>query len=469
MKKTKILATYGPAIASEQKIRRLVKAGVNAFRVNCSHGDKSDFVAAARLIRRATRSAGYPVGLLFDISGPKLRVARFDGELPVAAKERITLTSGKTDLADKTLGVNHPGIIASVKKGHRVFIDDGQLIFTVRSTAKGTVKLEANNAGTILPGKGINLPDSDIQIPTIGEKDKEDIATAIECDVDYIALSFVRTGDDIIELRRIIHRLGGRQRVIAKLEKPEAITNLEIIMNLVDGVMVARGDLGVELPPSEVPRLQKKIIKVANQHHKPVIVATQMLESMRFNPRPTRAEVNDVATAVFDFADCVMLSAETAAGKYPVEAVETMSNVIERTEESAEPPMVDVHSHLMRDTVPLAIADAVSRSDRFCRPSAVFAFTTSGFTAQMIANLFPPPPVIALTPDKRVMRQLTLHRSVYSIKIRQPKSFEDMLDTVQSVGRKHKLIRKGDSVVITGGAPFGSTVPTNFMMFHTVK
>jgi pyruvate kinase len=468
VKKTKVLATYGPAIASVAMIRRLVKTGVNAFRVNCSHGSHDDFVKAAAVIRQGTRGAVYPIGLLVDISGPKLRLDRFDGEIKIAKGKRITLTAGRSNLGQGIVGVNHPGIIRSLKKGETVYIDDGRYAFTVVSADSRQAVIRSLNAGTLLPGKGINLPQSDIRIPTITAKDREDIKTAVELDADFIALSFVRSGDDILEAKKIIHRLGGRQKLIAKLEKREAIDNLDDIMLMSDGVMVARGDLGVELPPAEVPRLQKRIIALANMHHKPVIVATQMLESMRFSPRPTRAEVNDVASAVFDFADAVMLSAETATGKYPLETVQTMTAVIDSTEAACVTPTVLQREQMLVPPVPFAIAEAVSRANVHCKSEVIFAYTTSGFTAELISNLFPPQPVIALAPDLKMVRRLSLFRSVYPIHIAQPKSFDDMMKFADRVCRKFKLARPGHKVIITGGAPFGSTAPTNFMMFHEV-
>ena len=466
MKKTKIVATFGPAIASQKMVSRLAAAGVNLFRINCSHGTTADFVKAAGLIRRGTREAPFPVGLLFDISGPKLRLERFSGELPIRPGEELTLSATGTDLEKKIIAVNHPAIISSIKKGERVFLDDGTIIFEARTAGRKQVVLKAVNGGTVLPGKGINLPDSNIAIPTISDKDRADIATAVKLKADYIALSFVRTGDDIIEARQVVKSCGGKQDVIAKLEKREAIENLENIMLVSDGVMVARGDLGVELPFEELPRLQKRIINIANRHHKPVIVATQMLESMRFSPRATRAEVNDVASAVFSHVDAVMLSAETATGKYPLETVRAMRKVIEASEKdgSGKPPQIE--GHLIKSEITHAIAQAVSESTGQCPTKLIFAFTASGFTASVISNLFPKQPVIALTPRKEVLTKLSLMRSVYPVMIRHPKSFDEMVRQVKDVCRRYKLARTGDRVIITGGAPFGSNVGTNFMMFY---
>ncbi len=468
MKRTKILATYGPAITSAKLLSRLIASGVNAFRINCSHGNSDEWRAAAVAIRKAASKAPYPVGILFDISGPKLRVDQFEGSIDVTRRDTITFTSGKSKVEDRLIAVNHPQIIKSVKKGERLFVDDGNLVFEILSADGREVVCKAVNSGKLLPGKGINLPDTDIGIPTITSKDRKDIKTAVECDADFVALSFVRSGDDIIEARKLIKRYGGRQAVIAKLEKREAIDDLEGIMLLSDGVMVARGDLGVELPPAELPNLQKRIIRMANCHHKPVIVATQMLESMRFSPRATRAEINDVATAVYDFADAVMLSAETATGRYPLEAVKTMSDVILAAETQCLHQHVDLQKHLIGSPIPYAVAMSVSESDHYCETEVIFAFTTTGFTAGLISNLFPPQPVIALTLDEKVMNQLSLYRSVYAILLKQPTSFDDMMDKVNVLSKKYRLARKGDRVVITGGAPFGSTAQTNFMLFHEV-
>lgn len=468
-KHTKILATFGPAVASAAQVRRLVKAGVNAFRVNCSHGSRSEFEAAVAVIRKGTSGAPFPVGIMFDISGLKLRLARFEGRLVVRRGDRVTLTSGAVDLAHKQIGVNHPEIVRAVKKSHRVFIDDGKLMFEVIAAGNRSLTVRALNDGELLSAKGINLPDSQIALPSITAKDKQDLRSAVELGADYVALSFVRSAADIAEARRIISRAGGQQKIIAKLEKGEAIHALEEIMLASDGVMVARGDLGVELPPSELPRTQKQIIALANRLHKPVLVATQMLESMRFSPRATRAEINDVASAVFDFADVVMLSAETASGQYPVESVQTMTDVILATEPAARPRMLLTEERIVRSASTLAIAQAVSNPNSSCPIKVICSYTTSGYTPEVISNLFPPVPILALTPFAPVARQMALYRSIYACLIRQPKTFEEMIRIVNREVLRHRLAQKGELVAITGGYPFGSTVPTNILKYHVVE
>ena len=468
MKHTKILATYGPSVNSVETLTKLIDAGVNAFRVNCSHGDKNDLIAAAKTIREATKKAKFPIGMLFDISGPKLRLDRFKGEIKIEAGQQITITSGESDLAANVIGVNHPAIISSVKKGERLLIDDGNMIFDILSASRTEVVARAQFAGTLLPAKGINLPDTDIQIPTITDKDKEDIKTAVECGADFIALSFVRSGDDIIEARQLLKKHGSHALVIAKLEKREAIGNLDEIMMVVDGVMVARGDLGVELPPAELPRLQKRIVRVANRYHRPVIVATQMMESMRFSPRATRAEINDVATAVFDFSDAVMLSAETASGDFPIEAVKAMADTIVAAEVENRPPTVQMDEHMLKSPVPYSIAGAVRASEEYCDTRAIFALTMSGYTAGLISKLFPPQLIVGLCPDEKVRRQMTLCRSVYAVPVELADSVEDVVRVVNTIGPKLGLVQSGDRVVITGGAPFGQGRPTNFMTIHEI-
>lgn len=469
MKKTKIIATYGPAVSSSSSVKQLIESGVNLFRINCSHGSEKDFSKAVTVIRQGIKGATFPVGILFDISGPKLRLDRFEGELAIKEGEKLTLTTGQTDIAERTIAVNHPGIISSVKKNERLFIDDGNLIFEIIKAEKKQIVVEAKNDGVVLPGKGINLPDTDIKIATISEKDKKDIQTAAKLKADYIALSFVRSGDDIIEARKLVKKYGGDQSIIAKLEKREAIESLDDIMLLADGVMVARGDLGVEMPFSELPNLQKEIIKLANYHHKPVIVATQMLESMRFSPRATRAEVNDIATAVFDFVDAVMLSAETATGKFPFDAVTVMSKVIEATERVSQKTKIDLEKHFIRSAITQAIAGSVSTIQKQLEAKVIFAFTTSGYTATLISNLFPPQPIIALTSNDRVLTKMSLLRSVYSVKASQPSSFKNIMTTVNEKSKKYKLAREKEMVLITGGAPFGSNAGTNFMLIHKLK
>lgn len=468
MKNTKILATYGPAIASADTIRRLVQEGVNLFRINCSHGATDDFLSAAKTIREGTARAPYPVGLLFDISGPKLRLGRFEGTIQLDSETQLTLTSDRTDLTRNRVKVNHPAVIKSLGVGDWLYMDDGQFLFEVTAAENDTVTVKSHSTGDLTGGKGINLPGIKLPIPTIGTKDSQDIKTAVEAGADYIALSFVRSAEDLKEARHLIQTAGGAQRLIAKLEKREAIDQLEDIMRLSDGVMIARGDLGVEMPPEELPRLQRRIIRLGNRYHKPVIVATQMLESMRFAPRPTRAEVNDVASAVLDFVDAVMLSAETASGDYPVEAVRIMARVIEATEQGATPPP-DISRHPEEDNeIPQAIADAVSYTRERGTAEVIFAYTYSGYTAQLISNLFSSNPIIALTPRKSVMSALSLYRSVYPVRVEQPSSFTDMLETVDRVGLEEEVVRRGDNVIITGGAPFGKTTATNFMLIHNV-
>lgn len=466
MKKTKIIATYGPAVASRSRISELVDAGANVFRVNCSHGVSADFQAAARTIRAGARKAPFPVGLLFDICGPKLRLERFEGEHVVAAGDELTLTTGRSHPADGVIAVNHPGIITSVRKGERLLIDDGKVAFDIIAASGDAVRIRALNDGSLSGGKGINLPDTDIRIPTITRKDRDDIATAVACGADLIALSFVRSGDDVIEARRLVHRLGGRQKIIAKLEKREAVERLDEIMLLADGVMVARGDLGVELPPETVPERQKQIVRLANRHRKPVIVATQMMETMRFAPQPTRAEINDVASAVFDYVDAVMLSAETATGKYPLETVRTMSRIIAAAENDCSPKPSAGEAYLIRSEIPSAVAEAVSRTD--AHSAVIFAFTSTGFTAELISNQFPAQTIIALSNDKTVLSRLAVYRGVYSLPARQPRSFDDLLVIVEQAVRRYGLAKTGETVIITGGAPFGRKMPTNFLMYHKI-
>lgn len=468
MNSTKILATVGPAIATKSRLRKLISLGVNAFRVNCSHGSTDDLTKAARLVREASANAKLAVGLLFDISGPKLRLDRFEGTIKLKKGESIRLTTGETRLEERVIGVNHPSIVQSVKKGHPVLIDDGAVYFDVVSTGSDEVELKARNAAELLPGKGINLPETTIGIPTITDKDKRDIETAVECGADFLAISFVRTPEDIFMARRLARKAGGAPKIIAKIEKREAVQRIGEIVAASDGVMIARGDLGVELPPAEVPRVQKKILAMASSLRKPVIVATQMLESMRTNPRATRAEINDVATAVYDLADTVMLSAETATGKYPEETVRTMAEVIRVAEEDGVrvPPKAD-HLDLTSSST-VAIAQAVSKANRSCEIDLIFAFTTSGFTAELISHLYPSQPIVALTSSEQVLRQLTLHRGVYAYQVEQADSVTEVRQIVDATCRKHRLARRNARVIVTGGIPFGQSTPTNFMYLHKV-
>lgn len=468
MKKTRIIATYGPSIASARKVSELVEAGVNLFRINCSHGDTADFLKAARTIRDGSKKSRYPVGLIMDISGPKLRLGRFKGEIPIKPGQTISLGARQSEPAKRMLAINYPEILKAIKPKHRVFIDDGNLSFEVVSVSRGRITLKARNAGVLSSGKGINLPDSEVNLPSITAKDKEDIKTAVRLDADFIALSFVRSPGDIEQAQGLIKRWSGHQRVIAKLERSEAIKNLDAIMKQCDGVMIARGDLGVEMAPEEVPHLQKEIIAEANKHRIPVIVATQMLESMRTHPRATRAEISDVATAVYDFADAVMLSAETAAGQYPLEAVKTMTRVIETTEAAATPP-AEKEVPAARNEIALSIAEAVKHCRTQCDAKIILAFTGSGFTATLISKLYPSQPIVAATSDVHLLNQLILYRSVYPLRADPPSSFEEMITCATQLCRKNNLAGPGDKLIITGGVPFDSSQKTNMMMVHEVK
>lgn len=468
MKSTRIVATFGPSIDSVKKIKELVAAGVNLFRINCSHGNPASFKKSVKTIREGSKSGNFPVGILFDLGGPKLRLGKYPEEATVKKGETIWLQT-KPDGNGNVFTVNYPRIISAIKKKDKVFVDDGNIGFTVVKTEKSRVQLRAENSGTFIAGKGINLPDTKIPIPTITEKDKKDLKAAVGLGADYIGLSFVRSGQDIIKAKALIKSFGGGSRVIAKLEKKEAIQNLDEIMNLADGVMVARGDLGVELKPEKLPLLQKKIIRLANIYHKPVIVATQMLESMRYSPRATRAEINDVAGAVFDFADAVMLSAETATGRYPLEAVKTMSAVIREVEKEAIPPKLKLDEHKMESDIPMAIAQAVSSATLRESFKLIFAFTSSGFTAQLYSNLYPPAPIVAITNDRKVMSHCVLYRSVYPVYGQQPRSLEETFKIVNQLSKKYKLAKEGDCVIITGGAPFGTLQPTNFFMYYRIQ
>lgn len=468
MKRTKILATYGPAISRQSTLSKLISSGVDAFRINCSHGNRADYAAAAELIQQARRKARRPIGLLFDISGPKLRLDRFDQPVRIHKNEVLTLTVGKTVPEKLVIAVNHPEIISSVRKGHRLMIDDGQIVFEVIKAGGGETVARALNGGTLSSAKGINLPDSKLNIPTLGAKDRDDIEAAVELGADFIAISFVRSADDIRDARKLVKKHRGHQAVIAKLEKPEAVQQLTDIIDEADGVMIARGDLGVELPPEEVPRLQRQIIRLARSNQKPVIVATQMLESMRHSPRATRAEVNDVASAVFDAADAVMLSAETAAGEYPLEAVKTMCAVIEATEEDGFRSIALEDHDDDAFSVPHTIARAVHEADAHCQAAVICAFTTSGYTARLITSFRPSQPVLALTSSDEVGRLLSLQWSVYAAAEKQPSSFEEMIAMAERHCRQFKLAARGDKVIITGGAPFGTQAPTNFLHVHEV-
>ena len=465
-RKVRILATLGPASNTPEVIRQLVVAGADAFRINMSHGTHADHKQLIDAIRGLESELDRPTTILADLQGPKLRVGKFKGD-------RATLEKGQTFVFDseKALGdssrvtLPHREIFEAVEIGTRLLVDDGKLVFRVVEVGKGRIHARVETGGTISNNKGLNVPDVVLPLTPLTDKDRSDLAFALEQGVDWVALSFVQRAEDVAEARRLI---GGRAALLAKIEKPSAIDRLEGILELADAVMVARGDLGVELPPEDVPPLQKQIVEAARRMGKPVVVATQMLESMITSPTPTRAEVSDVATAVYDGADAIMLSAESASGQFPCETVEMM-NKIATSAESDPSHYARVHftETLPDATTNDAIARAAGEMTRTVSASAIVCFTSSGSTARRVARERPTVPLLVLTPSLRTARLLGLLWGAHAVRTRDVHSFEEMVGKSKRMALRHGLAKAQDRIIVTAGVPFG--VPGSTNVVHVAR
>ncbi len=464
----KIVATLGPASSSPEMIAKLFDAGVDVFRLNFSHGSHEDHRARYDTIRRIEKQTGRPIGILADLQGPKLRLGTFE-------HGKITLTPGQAFRLDlvKTPGglarapLPHPEIFRAIEPGTEILLDDGKVRLRVVTCGKGFAETVVVTAGVLSDRKGVNVPNAVLPLSSLTPKDRTDLAFALELGADWIALSFVQRPEDVAEARKLI---GTRAGVLVKIEKPAAIQRLQEIIDLTDAVMVARGDLGVEMPPEDVPPLQKQIIHACRLAGKPVVVATQMLESMISAPAPTRAEASDVAAAVYDGADAVMLSAETAAGQYPIEAVTIMDRIIRRVQ-------ADTHYHTIMDTVHLehehTSSDAISAAARQVAQTvdarAIISYTNSGTTALRAARERPEVPIIGLTARAEIARRLALVWGVHSIHTKDVSNFSDMVQRATRLAYRDGFADAGQRVVVTAGVPFGTPGATNILRIAWVE
>lgn len=467
-RRTKMLATLGPASQDDVTVRTLFEAGADVFRINMSHSSHEVLEQRVKQIRRIEADVGRPIGILADLQGPKLRVGTFANPPVMLEKGQLFALDADPAPGDATrVHLPHPEILESLRVGHRVLIDDGKLIFVVVEAAPKKVVIRVEFSGAISNKKGVSLPDTILPTSALTPKDRADLTAALDCGVDWIALSFVQRPDDVAEVKKIAR---GRALVMAKLEKPQAIERLEEIMELSDALMVARGDLGVELPLEVVPGLQKRITRIARRLGKPVVVATQMLESMIVSPTPTRAEVSDVATAVFEGADAVMLSAESAAGKYVVEAVETMNKIIEAVEKDPNYPVLLAGQ---RSPPEATGADAIAAAARSVAETldlkAIVAWTASGATALRIARERPYTPILALTPSTNTARRLALVWGVHAIVGEDPKDVDDMAHVGAHVAREQEFANPGQRIILVAGVPFGTPGATNMLRIAFVS
>ncbi|RVT92257.1 pyruvate kinase [Rhodovarius crocodyli] len=468
-RRTKIIATLGPASSTPEMIEKLYRAGADVFRLNFSHGSHEDHAARLATIREVEKKLGRPIGVLADVQGPKLRVGKF-------AAGRVTLTPGSRFRLDLNptpgdaarVQLPHPEIINAARIGTNLLLDDGKLRLRVlRAVENDHIETEVITGGPLSDRKGVNVPDVALPIPALTAKDRADLDFILPLGIEYIGLSFVQRPEDVAEAKEIA---AGRAQIMVKMEKPQAIENLDGILALTDCVMVARGDLGVELPTEEVPLVQKRIVRTARQLGKPVVVATQMLESMITAPAPTRAEASDVATAVFDGADCVMLSAETAAGQYPLEAVEIMSRIVTRVEQDGGWRQLTDNSRPETERSSAgAIAAAARQVAHTIEAQAIVTFSNSGSTTLRVARERPDCPILGLSTSLQTARRMACVWGVHPAVMEEIHSMTEMVRRATAAARLEGFAKFGEEIVVTAGVPFGTPGNTNALRVATVK
>ncbi|WP_432358142.1 pyruvate kinase [Sporosarcina sp. UB5] len=473
MRKTKIVCTIGPASESPELLEQLIEAGMNVARLNFSHGTHEEHKARIQAIREASKKTGKVVGILLDTKGPEIRTHSMkNGQVDLITGQHIDISMNEVEGSDNVFSVTYEKLIEDVDKGSIILLDDGliQLEVVGKDYERGLIHTIVVNSGTLKNKKGVNVPGVSVQLPGITEKDKEDILFGINEGVDFIAASFVRRASDVMEIRELLEKNGGAQiHIIPKIENGEGVDNLDDILMVSDGLMVARGDLGVEIPAEEVPLVQKKMIEKCNQVGKPVITATQMLDSMQRNPRPTRAEASDVANAILDGSDAIMLSGETAAGLYPVESVRTMDKIAKTAENSVDyRSVVSTRRREKHGNMTEAIGQAAAYTAINLKVKAVLAPTESGHTAKMIAKYRPGCPVIAITASEERSRKLSLVWGIYPIMGERVHSIDEILKESVEESVKHQYVTHGDVVIITAGVPVGEAGTTNLMKIHVI-
>ncbi len=471
MKRAKIVCTVGPACADYDVLKRMAQAGMDVARLNFSHGDHSSHGLHLDNIRRLESELKRPFGTMIDTKGPEIRTRGLKGHSPVLLESGMYLTLTTEDLGagdSARVGVTHAPLATEICPGQSIYIDDGTLHLTVESVSGKEIKCKVVVGGELGENKGISVPGVRTSLPVLTAKDIDDIRWALEKRMDFIALSFVRNRADIMDARRVLEDLGGNLRIIAKIETRESVDNLDEIIEVVDGMMVARGDLGVEIPLEEVPVTQKRIVDLCRSHGKPVIVATQMLDSMIRNVRATRAEASDVANAVFDGADALMLSGETASGAHPLLAVETMSRIIRMTEEGDFPWCRKLSPQTSSISIPDAVSNAAATISDQMRAHAVLSLTQSGGTAQMISKYRPKAQIIGATPLEDTLRYMTLVWGIHPLFVPMEKNLEWALASAVEIAQKESLLCEGDMVVATAGSPIGSAGTTNSIQVLTV-
>ncbi|MFD1851100.1 pyruvate kinase [Oceanobacillus bengalensis] len=473
MRNTKIVCTIGPASESIETLEKLIDAGMNVARLNFSHGDYEEHGARIKNIRKAAENKGKTVALLLDTKGPEIRTNNFvNGQDEIIQGSTVSVMMQEVEGTAERFSVTYDGLINDVHAGSKILLDDGLIELEVVSVDKaaGEIKTTALNSGTIKNKKGVNVPNVSVNLPGITDKDRSDIEFGIEQDVDFIAASFVRRASDVLEIREVLEKNNAVQiKIIPKIENQEGVDNIDSIIEVSDGLMVARGDLGVEIPAEDVPLVQKALIKKCNNAGKPVITATQMLDSMQRNPRPTRAEASDVANAIFDGTDAIMLSGETAAGSYPVESVMTMNNIALKAESALDhKAILDERSKNVDMTITEAITQSVSHTAMNLNIDTIITPTESGFTARMISKYRPKASILAVTFSDQVNRQLALVWGVHAVMGKVAQSTDEMLDIAVDSGLENGLCQRGSRVIITAGVPVGESGTTNLLKVHII-
>ncbi|MDR1664976.1 MAG: pyruvate kinase [Clostridiales bacterium] len=471
MKKTKILATVGPACNNVEIMKQMILAGMDAARINFSHGTYESHTVMINLIKEARKALGLPVPMILDTKGPEIRIKTFDAEkIYLEQGAEFTLTTEDIVGNQSIVSVTYQNLPNDLKEGSRVLIDDGLIELKVRSLTATEVRCIVVNSGFLSARKGVNVPDVYVNLPSLTERDIEDIQFGIKMGFDYIAASFIRSANDVLNIRKVLEQNGGEHiKIIAKIESRDGVNNIESILEVADGMMVARGDLGVEIPPEEVPIVQKQLIGRANVVGKPVITATQMLESMVKNPRPTRAEANDVANAIFDGSDVIMLSGETANGNYPVESITMMSRIAHKAESSINYyKEITTHHNVLSKNITNAISFAACSTAGDLNAKCIVPITDSGFAARMVSRSRPAVPILAITTNEVVYRQMNLTWGCIPLLAKDISGNDEVFDIAEEMALKSGLAKPGDTIVALAGVPIGVAGTTNTLKVRTV-
>lgn len=461
----KIVCTLGPSTSSSEMVVSLIKHGMDVARLNFSHGDHESHSKMIDLIRENSLKLNKPVAILQDLQGIKIRIGNVKNDsIEIKKGTVVTVKPGDGISSEDELFILYPALLKDVKKGDRILIDDGLVQLTVLEKSYDSLKARVIEGGLLSSKKGVNLPGVNVSIDSFTEKDRSDLELGIKKNVDYVAISFVRNPEDVLKVKEFIRTKKRDIPVIAKIEKPEALKNIDKILAVSEGIMIARGDLGVEIPSEEVPLIQKSLIEKANEKGKLVITATQMLESMTEHLRPTRAETTDVANAVLDGTDALMLSAETANGKYPIEALKMMDRIIRHTEMMRKPSSSYIHTHIFAE----ATAGAACKAAEDINAKLLIAFTRTGFTARLLSKLRPSVPVVAYTPDVKIQNRLCLYWGIIPRTMKLPKTTDEMIEEIEISLLKEGIVKEGDSIVITSSSPLSYKGKTNFMKLHKI-